>query len=279
MTQQEFIAAALKEDIGAGDYSTLASIDENARGKAILKVKEDGILAGVDLAKAIFQFLEPEAVFTEFIKDGTHVVYGDIAFEVAAKVHTILMAERLSLNCMQRMSGIATLTAIYVEKIKSFPTKILDTRKTTPLFRYQEKEAVRIGGGYNHRMGLYDMVMLKDNHIDYCGGIEKAILKTQAYLKANQLPLAIEVETRNLDDVKRVLEVGNVQRIMLDNFVPDDIKIAVALINKQTETEASGGINLENIEAYAQTGVDFISVGALIHHAVSMDISLKAQLL
>ncbi len=279
MTQQEFIAAALKEDIGAGDYSTLASIDENARGKAILKVKEDGILAGVDLAKAIFQFLEPEAVFTEFIKDGTHVVYGDIAFEVAAKVHTILMAERLSLNCMQRMSGIATLTAIYVEKIKSFPTKILDTRKTTPLFRYQEKEAVRIGGGYNHRMGLYDMVMLKDNHIDYCGGIEKAILKTQAYLKANQLPLAIEVETRNLDDVKRVLEVGNVQRIMLDNFVPEDIKIAVALINKQTETEASGGINLENIEAYAQTGVDFISVGALIHHAVSMDLSLKAQLL
>ncbi len=279
MTQQEYIAAALKEDIGAGDYSTLASIDENARGKAILKVKENGILAGVELAKAIFRFIEPEAVFTEFIKDGTHVVYGDIAFEVAAKVHTILMAERLSLNCMQRMSGIATLTAIYVEKIKSFPTKILDTRKTTPLFRYQEKEAVRIGGGYNHRMGLYDMVMLKDNHIDYCGGIEKAILKTQAYLKANQLPLAIEVETRNLDDVKRVLEVGNVQRIMLDNFVPDDIKIAVALINKQTETEASGGINLENIEAYAQTGVDFISVGALIHHAVSMDLSLKAQLL
>jgi len=279
MTQQEFIAAALKEDIGAGDYSTLASIDENARGKAILKVKEDGILAGVELAKAIFQFIEPEAVFTEFIKDGTPVVYGDIAFEVAAKVHTILMAERLSLNCMQRMSGIATLTAIYVEKIKSFPTKILDTRKTTPLFRYQEKEAVRIGGGYNHRMGLYDMVMLKDNHIDYCGGIEKAILKTQAYLKANQLPLAIEVETRSLDDVKRVLEVGNVQRIMLDNFVPEDIKLAVALINKQTETEASGGINLENIEAYAQTGVDFISVGALIHHAVSLDLSLKAQLL
>lgn len=279
MTQQEFIAAALKEDIGAGDYSTLASIDENARGKAILKVKEHGILAGVELAKAIFHFLEPEAVFTEFIKDGTPVVYGDIAFEVAAKVHTILMAERLSLNCMQRMSGIATLTAIYVEKIKSFPTKILDTRKTTPLFRYQEKEAVRIGGGYNHRMGLYDMVMLKDNHIDYCGGIEKAILKTQAYLKANQLPLAIEVETRSLDDVKRVLEVGNVQRIMLDNFVPEDIKLAVALINKQTETEASGGINLENIEAYAQTGVDFISVGALIHHAVSLDLSLKAQLL
>lgn len=279
MTQQEFIAAALKEDIGAGDYSTLASIDENARGKAILKVKEDGILAGVELAKAIFLFLEPEAVFTEFIKDGTSVVYGDIAFEVAAKVHTILMAERLSLNCMQRMSGIASLTATYVEKIQAYPTKILDTRKTTPLFRYQEKEAVRIGGGYNHRMGLYDMVMLKDNHIDYCGGIEKAILKTQAYLKANHLPLAIEVETRTLADVKRVLEVGNVQRIMLDNFAPEDIKQAVALINHQTETEASGGINLENIEAYAQTGVDFISVGAIIHHAVSKDLSLKAQLL
>lgn len=279
MTQTEFIAAALKEDIGSGDYSTLASIDAKAQGKAILKVKEDGILAGVSLAQAIFHYLEPEAKFNLFLKDGTPVKYGDIAFEVTAKVHTILMAERLSLNCMQRMSGIATLTHQFVEKIKNYPAKILDTRKTTPLFRQFEKEAVVLGGGQNHRMGLYDMIMLKDNHIDYCGGIEKAITQTQQYLKDNQLSLAIEVETRTLEDVRRVLSVGNVQRIMLDNFKPEDIKTAVALINKQCETEASGGINIDNVVAYAETGVDYISVGAIIHHAVSMDLSLKAQLL
>ncbi len=279
MTQTEFIAAALKEDIGSGDYSTLASIDAKAQGKAILKVKEDGILAGVSLAQAIFHYLEPEAKFNLFLNDGTPVKYGDIAFEVTAKVHTILMAERLSLNCMQRMSGIATLTHQFVEKIKNYPAKILDTRKTTPLFRQFEKEAVVLGGGQNHRMGLYDMVMLKDNHIDYCGGIEKAITQTQQYLKENQLSLAIEVETRTLEDVQRVLSVGNVQRIMLDNFKPEDIKTAVALINKQCETEASGGINIDNVVAYAETGVDYISVGAIIHHAVSMDLSLKAQLL
>lgn len=279
MTNQEFIAAALKEDIGSGDYSTLSCIDANAKGKAILKVKEDGILAGVALAQDIFHFLEPEASFYIYLKDGDKVKNGDIAFEVKAKVHTILMAERLSLNCMQRMSGIATLTNQFVEKIKAYPAKILDTRKTTPLFRHYEKLAVKIGGGQNHRMGLYDMVMLKDNHIDYCGGIEKAIEKTNSYLKANNLNLAIEVETRNIDDVKKVLATGNVQRIMLDNFKPEDIKEAVKLIDKKYETEASGGITIENVEAYAATGVDFISVGAIIHHAVSMDLSLKAQLL
>ena len=278
MNTQEFIAAAVKEDIGNGDYSTLASIDANAKGKAVLKVKEEGILAGVQLAQDIFHHLEPEAQFQIYKLDGAEVKFGDIAFEVSAKVHTILQAERLSLNCMQRMSGIATLTNQYVQKIKNYKAQVLDTRKTTPLFRAFEKEAVKIGGGVNHRMGLYDMVMLKDNHIDFCGGIEQAILKTQSYLKANQLDLKIEVETRTLEDVVKVISVGGVHRVMFDNYTPEQVAKAVAIINGQFETEASGGINLSNIEAYAQTGVDFISVGAVIHHAVSMDLSLKAQL-
>jgi nicotinate-nucleotide pyrophosphorylase (carboxylating) len=279
MNTQEFIAAALKEDIGAGDFSTLGSIDQNAAGKAVLKVKEAGILAGVELAQQIFQFIEPEARFSIYKKDGERVEVGDIAFDVSAKVHTILKAERLTLNCMQRMSGIATLTNKYVQKVKTYKAKILDTRKTTPLFRTYEKEAVRIGGGVNHRMGLDDMVMLKDNHIDFCGGVEKAIEKTSAYLKSNALNLNIEVETRSLEDVKKVLSVGNVHRIMLDNYSPEQITEAVKLINGKYETEASGGITLENVEAYAKTGVDFISVGAVIHHAVSMDLSLKAQVI
>jgi len=278
MNTQQFIAAALQEDIGAGDFSTLASIDENAKGTAVLKIKEDGILAGVELAQQIFRFLEPEATFSIHKKDGDRVINGETAFEVNARVHTILQAERLTLNCMQRMSGIATLTSHFVEKIKEFKAKILDTRKTTPLFRQFEKEAVKIGGGENHRMGLYDMVMLKDNHIDFCGGIEKAIEKTNAYLKANNLDLKIEVETRSLEDVKRVLAVGQVHRIMLDNYLPEQLGEAVSLINGRFETEASGGINLNNVAAYAASGVDFISVGAVIHHAVSMDLSLKARL-
>jgi nicotinate-nucleotide pyrophosphorylase (carboxylating) len=278
VTTQEFIAAALKEDIGPGDYSTLASIDKDAQGKAVLKVKEAGILAGIGLAQDIFYFLEPGAQFSIYKKDGDRVAVGDIAFEVSAKVHTILQAERLALNCMQRMSGIATLTNIYVEKIKEYRTEILDTRKTTPLFRAYEKEAVRIGGGVNHRMGLYDMVMLKDNHIDFCGGIEKAILRTQEYLKQNNLDLLIEVETRSIEDVRKVLSVGGVHRIMLDNYKPELMKEAVDLIAGKYETEASGGINLNNIMDYAASGVDYISVGAIIHHAVSMDLSLKADL-
>jgi nicotinate-nucleotide pyrophosphorylase (carboxylating) len=274
----EFIEAALKEDVGAGDFSTLSCIPTTARGKAILKIKEDGILAGVAMAQAIFHYLEPEAAFTLYKKDGDEVKVGELAFEVAASVHTILKAERLALNCMQRMSGVATLTRQYVDAIKEYRSEILDTRKTTPLFRMLEKEAVRIGGGCNHRMGLYDMVMLKDNHIDFCGGIEKAIETTNQYLAANNLDLKIEVETRNVDDVRRVLAVGKVHRIMLDNYTPDMITEAVALINGKYETEASGGITLENIRAYAATGVDYISVGAITHHAVSMDLSLKAQL-
>lgn len=276
MTTAQFIEAALQEDVGAGDYSTLAAIPTSEAGKAVLIIKENGILAGMQLAEAIFSFLEPEAVFTPLKADGDKVEKGEKAFEVSARVHTILKAERLVLNCMQRMTGIATLTHQYVDKIAGYKAKILDTRKTTPLFRQYEKEAVRLGGGHNHRMGLYDMIMLKDNHIDFCGGIEKAIEKTNDYLRAKLLSLPVEVETRSLDDVKRVLAVGGVQRIMLDNFTPQLVEQAVALIGGQFETEASGGIEMHNVLDYARTDVDFISVGAIIHHAVSHDLSLKA---
>jgi nicotinate-nucleotide pyrophosphorylase (carboxylating) len=278
LNTQEFIIAALAEDIGSGDHSTLASIDAKVVGTAKLIVKEAGIIAGIRIAKEVFLHLDKEAVFTAFHTDGEYLEVGTIAFTVKAKAQTILQEERLVLNTMQRMSGIATLTHSYVEKIQNYSTTILDTRKTTPLFRAFEKEAVLLGGAKNHRMGLYDMIMLKDNHIDYCGGIEKAIAAANNYLKAQQLQLPIEVETRSLDDVKRVVKVGGVQRIMLDNFTPQEIEAALVLINKQFETEASGGINFDTIEAYAATGVDFISVGAVIHHATSLDLSLKAVL-
>lgn len=279
MNTHDFIEAAFREDVGSGDYSTMASIPEDAMGRAVLKVKEQGIIAGLQLAEAIFRFLEPSAVVVFNKKDGDRVAVGEIAFEVAARVHTILKTERLVLNCMQRMSGIATLTGKYVDAVKGYPARILDTRKTTPLFRAYEKEAVRIGGGFNLRMGLYDMVMLKDNHIDFCGGIEQAIVKTNAYLAANGLDLKIEVETRNIDDVKKVLAVGNVHRIMLDNYTPEDLEEAVNLVGNRYETEASGGITLHNIVSYARTGVDYISVGAITNRAVSMDLSLKAQVI
>ncbi len=279
MDNQTFIAAALAEDVGAGDFSTLASIDAIATGAAVLKVKENGVLAGMALAQQIVHHLEPEATFQIFKKDGENVSIGDVAFEMKAGVHTILKAERLLLNCMQRMSGIATLTSQFVAKTKDYRATILDTRKTTPLFRKFEKEAVLLGGGANHRMGLYDMVMLKDNHIDFCGGIEQAIIKTNQYLEQKNLPLKIEIETRSLADVERVLKVGKVQRIMLDNFSPAQLKEAITLIDDRFETEASGGIHLGNVEDYAATGVQFISVGAIIHHAVSLDLSLKAKTL
>lgn len=274
-----FIRSALAEDIGTGDHSTLASIPADAKGSARLKIKEDGILAGMEVAEAIFKWLDMFTVFTPFKKDGDPMKAGEVAFEVNAAVHTLLMGERLVLNCMQRMSGIATLTHQYTEKLKGYHTRILDTRKTTPNFRMLEKEAVRIGGGVNHRMGLYDMIMLKDNHIDFSGGITAAVTKTVAYLQQKHLPLKIEVETRNLEDVREALAVGHVDRIMLDNFTPDQIVEAMKLINGRVETEASGGINLDTIEEYAKTGVDFISVGAIIHHAVSLDLSLKAIIL
>jgi nicotinate-nucleotide pyrophosphorylase (carboxylating) len=270
------IKNALAEDIGDGDHSTLSSIDAAAEGKAVLKIKEDGILAGVDVAEKIFRFMQPDMIFTAFKKDGDVMKYGEVAFEIKAKVHTILQCERLVLNCMQRMSGIATLTKQYTEKLQTYKTRLLDTRKTTPNFRMLEKEAVRIGGGVNHRFGLYDMIMLKDNHIDYCGGIEKAIQKAYDYVQTKKPGLKIEVETRSIDDVKKVMAAGRVNRIMLDNFIPEQITEALKIISGKYETEASGGINLSNIEAYAATGVDYISSGAIIHQAKSLDLSLKA---
>ena len=276
---QQLISNALKEDIGEGDHSTLSCIAADAKGKAVLKIKEEGILAGMKVAEAIFQFLQPDSVFTALKKDGDTMQFGETAFEVEASVHTILQCERLVLNCMQRMSGIATLTRKYTDKLKNYKTKILDTRKTTPNFRLLEKEAVVIGGGHNHRFALYDMIMLKDNHIDYCGGIEAAIDQAYNYVQTVKPGLKIEVETRSMDDVKRVLETGKVDRIMLDNFTTELLAEAIALIGEQFETEASGGINFDNMEAYAKTGVDYISVGALIHQARSLDLSLKAKLI
>ena len=272
---------ALKEDIGDGDHSTLSGIAADARGKAVLKIKQDGILAGIEVAEKIFRYKEPDIVFTPYKKDGDEMKFGEKAFEVEAQVHTILQCERLVLNCMQRMSGIATLTKQYTDKLKGYKTKLLDTRKTTPNFRLLEKEAVRIGGGVNHRFGLYDMIMLKDNHIDYCGSIEKAIEKAAKYVEEKKPGLKIEVETRSIDDVKRVIALGKgkVFRIMLDNFKPEQIKEAAALIGEDFETEASGGITLDNIEEYAKAGVDYVSVGALIHQAKSLDLSLKAVII
>lgn len=270
------IHAALLEDIGHGDHSTLASIPVNARGKAILKIKQDGILAGVEVAERIFSLTEPGIIFTRYKKDGDVMAAGEKAFEVEASVHTILKCERLVLNCMQRMCGIATLTGTYTHKLKNYETRILDTRKTTPNFRLLEKEAVCIGGGQNHRFGLYDMIMLKDNHIDYAGGIEKAVLKAWNYVQEKNLPLKIEVETRNIEEVYSVMKIGKIDRIMLDNFTPEQIKAALKIIANRVETEASGGINLDNIIEYAETGVNYISVGALIHQAKSLDLSLKA---
>lgn len=273
---KSLISNALAEDIGDGDYSTLATIAPDQAGKAVLKVKQDGVLAGMDVAEMIFRQVEPGCRFTGLKMDGDPMQFGDKAFEIEAHIHTILKCERVVLNSMQRMCGIATLTRQYVKKLAPYRTKLLDTRKTTPNFRLLEKEAVRIGGGVNHRMGLYDMIMLKDNHIDYSGGIENAINKAYEYVKRNGLNLKIEVETRSIDDVKRVMQTGKVDRVMLDNFSPEKIAEALLIIRGKYETEASGGINLANIGLYAATGVDFISSGAIIHQAVSLDLSLKA---
>jgi nicotinate-nucleotide pyrophosphorylase (carboxylating) len=274
------VEAAIKEDVGEGDHSTISCIPVLQRGKAILKIKEEGIIAGIDVACKIFNQLDPDCRFSAFKKDGDTMHAGENAFEIESSVHTILKGERLVLNCMQRMSGIATLTKKYTQKLNGYHTKLLDTRKTTPNFRLLEKEAVRIGGGINHRFGLYDMIMLKDNHIDYCGGIIKAIQKAYAYSQKLPKPLKIEVETRSIEDVALVCEQakGMVFRIMLDNFTPAAITQAMKIINGEFETEASGGINLDNITSYAATGVDYVSVGGLIHQAKSLDLSLKAEL-
>lgn len=273
---EEFIAGCLREDIGDGDHSTLASIPEGATGRARLLVKQNGILSGCAVAVELFGIIDPGLKCEAFIDDGSRISPGDIAFHVSGKIHSILKSERLVLNIMQRMSGIATSTGMYVEKLAGLDTRILDTRKTTPGMRFLEKEAVRTGGGMNHRMGLYDMIMLKDNHIDYAGGIEKAIRKTNDYLQKNKKNLLIEIEARNLDDVRIILKTGGVDRIMLDNFNLADTREAVRLIGKRYETESSGGITLETIRDYAECGVDFISVGALTHHILSLDMSLKA---
>ncbi len=270
------IERAILEDVGDGDHSSLACIPDNALGKAQLLVKEEGIIAGVDIATKIFMHFNPAIKINVSIQDGAAVKPGDIAFIVEGKVLDLLKAERLVLNVMQLMSGIATSTNIYVKKLEGLQTRILDTRKTTPGLREIEKLAVKIGGGVNHRMGLYDMIMLKDNHIDFAGGIEKAINAVHKYLNNIGKDLKIEVEVRNFDELNQVLQTGSIHRIMLDNFTPEDTKKAVSLINGKYETESSGGITLETIRDYAECGVDFISVGALTHHIKSLDLSLKA---
>jgi nicotinate-nucleotide pyrophosphorylase (carboxylating) len=276
MTIDEIIDAALKEDIGNGDHTSLSTIPASALGKARLLIKEPGIVCGIDVAFKVLNKVDPSLVITRVLKDGDRVKPGDIAFTVEGSSISILTAERLLLNFMQRLSGIATTTNFYVEKLKGTNTKLLDTRKTTPLLRELEKYAVKIGGGENHRFGLFDMILVKDNHIDFAGGIANAVNAVETYLKMKDLNLKIEVEARSIDDVEELLGYKSVHRIMLDNFTPARMKEAVALINGQTETEASGGITIENLREYAETGVDYISVGALTHHIKSLDMSLKA---
>ncbi|MCG8578699.1 MAG: carboxylating nicotinate-nucleotide diphosphorylase [Bacteroidales bacterium] len=273
----QFIDITIREDIGDGDHSSLSCIPESAQGKMYLLVKEDGVLAGVDVALKIFSEIDASIETEVFIKDGTSVKVGDIVMHVSGKVWSLLQAERLVLNVMQRMSGIATRTAEYVAKLEGTNTRVLDTRKTTPGMRYLEKEAVRLGGGVNHRMGLYDMVMLKDNHIDFAGGIEKAVHQVQTYLKEKGKDLKIEVEVRDWNELEEVMRVGGIHRIMLDNFSIEDTKKAVAFIDGRFETESSGGITIDTLRDYAECGVDYISVGALTHHIKSLDLSLKAM--
>ena len=272
----QFIENSIREDIGDGDHSSLSCIPAEATGKAQLIVKEDGIIAGIEIAKQVFAHLDPNIVFDQLIADGTKVERGDIAFTVEGKTQTLLLAERLVLNIMQRMSGIATKTNEYVQKLDGVKTKVLDTRKTTPGMRVLEKMAVKLGGGENHRMGLYDMIMLKDNHVDFAGGIKQAITAAQNYLMQNGKNLKIEIEVRSLDELQQVLEVGGIHRIMLDNFDTTTTQKAVTMIDGRFETESSGGITMETLRAYAECGVDYISVGALTHHIKSMDMSLKA---
>lgn len=276
MNTEAFIQLALEEDIGMGDHTTLSCIPKDAIGDAQLVIKADGIIAGLELAEQIFRQVEPEINFEKNISDGDSITRGMVAFHIRGKVHTLLTCERLVLNCMQRMSGIATLTRSYVEAVKPHGTKILDTRKTTPLLRNFEKQAVKLGGGYNHRMGLYDMILIKDNHVDFAGGIEIAIQWAKDYLAHNNLNIPIEVETRNIKEIDEVIQSGGVDRVMFDNFSPELMRKAVEMVDGRMQTEASGGITLNNVASYAATGVDCISVGALTHSAVSLDLSLKA---
>lgn len=271
-----FITNAIAEDQGDGDHTSLSTIPASAQGRARLLIKEPGIIAGVSLAEHIFAHIDPSLKLEVFIVDGAEVKYGDVALEVSGSVHAILLAERLVLNCMQRMSGIATKTNHIVKSLAPYKTKLLDTRKTTPGLRYLEKWAVRIGGGVNHRIGLYDMILIKDNHVDYAGGIINAIKASNQYLKDHGKTLQIEIEVRNLNELEEVLQCGNVDRIMLDNFNYPDLKEAVRRIAGKYITEASGGITEENVVEYAECGVDYISIGAITHSVKSLDMSLKA---
>ena len=270
------IERAFNEDVKEGDHTSLACIGPTPRGSAKLLIKEEGLLAGVEVARAVFEYHDNDLEMEVFIEDGTRVLPGEVAFHVKGAALSILTAERIALNMMQRMSGIASKTARYMDAVKGTNAHVIDTRKTTPGIRLLEKWAVRIGGGGNHRMGLYDMIMIKDNHVDFCGGITKAIHAANNYLKKNDRSLKIEIETRNLEEVNEVLLCGGVDRIMLDNFSPAQLRAAIEVIDKKYETEASGGITLDTIRSYAETGVDFISSGALTHSAVAMDMSLKA---
>lgn len=267
---------ALAEDIGDGDHTSLSTIPQEKTGNAKLLVKQAGILSGVEVAKRVFNKVDPRIRITEILKDGDRINPGDIAFTVSGPSLSILQAERLVLNFMQRLSGIATTTSQYVEKLNGLKTKVLDTRKTTPLLRGLEKQAVLHGGGFNHRIGLYDMILIKDNHVDFAGGIENAIKAVQNYLLNKNLKIKVEIEVRNFAELDEVLKLGGVDRIMLDNFSIPDLREAVKRIDGRMETEASGGINLDTIRTYAETGVDFVSVGALTHQIKSLDLSLKA---
>ena len=272
----ELIKLWFAEDIGDGDHTTLSCIPADARGKSQLIIKEAGVLAGIEVAKRIFHAFDPELQVTQYLHDGDRVKPGDIAFVVEGRIQSLLQTERLMLNVMQRMSGVATRTAEYVKLLEGTHTRVLDTRKTTPGLRLLEKEAVKIGGGCNHRIGLYDMILLKDNHVDFAGGIDKAITRAKDYCAAKGKNLKIEIEVRNFDELNQVLAVGGVDRIMLDNFTPADTKKAVALIGGRYETESSGGITFDTLRTYAECGVDFISVGALTHSVKSLDMSFKA---
>ncbi len=277
MNIDTIIKNAFIEDIQDGDHTSLATIPGDAKGKAVLIAKEEGIIAGISIARKVFEICDSEIEFQPFMTDGDKINPGDQIFTVSGKSISILKAERLALNFMQRMSGIATATNKIVRLIEGTNTRILDTRKTTPNLRILEKEAVRLGGGENHRMGLYDMIMIKDNHIDFAGGITQAIQACHKYLKENLKDLKIEIEVRNFNELDQVLNFGGVNRIMLDNFTPEDMKMALHQIDGKFETEASGGITIENIRSYAETGVNYISVGALTHHIKSLDLSLKAM--
>lgn len=271
----EFIKASLAEDLGDGDHTSQSTISSSQVGKAHLLVKDEGIIAGLSVAKEIFKIVDPELIITFFAQDGEVIKKGQLLFDIEGKVQSILIAERLVLNCMQRMSGIATTAKKYVDSVSGTNAKILDTRKTTPLLRFLEKEAVRTGGAHNHRFGLYDMILIKDNHVDSAGGIQPALEKAKLYLERKNISIPIEIETRNLDEVKEAVKTGIPNRIMFDNFEPDLIQQALLIVDRKMETEASGGINLSNVRSYALTGVDYISIGALTHSVKSLDLSLK----